>query len=863
MGLVKDISRKVPFFSSREQDLQKTFKSNYYSFKLLLYANRKALEAMTEMESALRGTEPFGFHAVRMWCTQASTNVLQIINSLDQLAPGKYKKLYDRFDEIRKQISKYMHPVTLSRGQEPILAFEDIDKTRVDDVGSKMAFLGEMKRNPIGDVRIPEGFVITVEAYNQFMEFNDLQTEINRCIQAADSHRIDELYRLSAHIQLLVSMTAKMPKKLEIAIFRHYDHLKRKTSREVNVAVRSSAYSEDVKGLSFAGQYRSELNVRPENISQAYKNVVASKYSLQAMNYRFNRGLRDEDIPMSVGCMAMIDAVSGGVAYSRNPVNIRDDSLIVHSAWGLPKSVVNGTGPADRFGISRETVLSIKWRDISLKQQECVPCWPEGVAYRDLPPEACRSSSLTDEQVLNIAQLALDLESRAGTPQDVEWALDRSGSLVLLQSRPLQLVAGRKRGGELHQPGGRPYPLLLDAGVTASPGVAAGISFFVDNDADAIQFPEGAVLVVRHSLPRWAALLNSASAVVAEKGTTVGHLATVAREFGVPALFGVEQAVKILKDGRLITVDADAHAVYEGAIDDLLEPREEKQPLMENSPVMETLKALAPYIIPLHLIDPESPKFAPENCETLHDITRFCHEKVLEEMFRFANERRLAGRSSKQLKCDLPMTYWLLNLDDGFKRDVEGNLVELEDVASIPMLAFWRGMLATPWEGPPAVPGRGLMSVFLQATMNPKLEPGLRSPYATRNYCLIAKHFCILQLRFNFHFCTLESLVGEADMNNYIIYHFKGGAADLKRRSYRSRMVSEVLERYGFRTTYREDAAFARLEGNDQSFVENRLEILGFVTAHTRQLDMAMTDENAFLHYKEKILKGTEKVAET
>ena len=155
------------------------------------------------------------------------------------------------------------------------------------------------------------------------------------------------------------------------------------------------------------------------------------------------------------------------------------------------------------------------------------------------------------------------------------------------------------------------------------------------------------------------------------------------------------------------------------------------------------------------------------------------------------------------------------------------------------------------------------MSAFLQAAMNPSLEPALRSPYATRNYCLIAKHFCILQLRFNFHFCTMESLVGEAAMNNYIVFHFKGGAANMERRMYRARLVAEVLREHGFRTEYKEDASFARLEGHDQVYVEERLKILGYVTTHTRQLDMAMSDEATYKHYATKMLKGVEKLMAT
>jgi pyruvate,water dikinase len=860
MKFTKNIYRRMRRLSGRKEEPHTTFKSHYYGFKRLLYANRRALEAMAEMEEALRGTRPFGMNAVRAWCTTVSANVHQIIKSLDELVPGKYETLYERFDAIRKHISTLVHPLTLSKGGPLALSLEDVHKDQADDVGPKMAFLGEMKRKIRLAAKVPNGFVVTTRGYERFIEHNDLQTEIYRRIQAASADRLDELYRLSSSIQLLISLSSKIPGDLEEAILQHYSLLEQKEGGEVTLAVRSSALGEDLRGISFAGQYRSELNVRPESILQAYKNVVASKYSLPAMTYRLNRGIRDDDVAMCVGCMAMVNAMVGGVAYSRNPVDMRDDTIIVNSVWGLPKSVVEGTTPSDRFIISRDEPLAIRQKDIAVKERKIIPLRQEGLFRMDITAEKSREPSLTDEQVLKIAQLVVDLEAFSGTPQDMEWALDADGSVVLLQCRPLRRTGATGRGAAALAFADKPDGVIVRGGVTASPGVAAGPVFFVSNDLDALQFPDQAVMVAHQSLPRWAALLSRAAAVVTEQGSSVGHLATVAREFAVPALFGVEGAMDQLQNGQVVTVDADACAIHHGRAEALLNTHEQPKSLMEGSPVMETLKATAQYVTPLYLIDPESPEFQPRNCRTLHDITRFCHEKILEEMFRLGNENRLIDRSSKKLKCDLPMTYWLLNLDDGFEEEVDDEYVALDNIASVPMLAFWKGMTAVPWEGPPSVKGGGLMSAFLQAAMNPNLEPALRSPYATRNYCLIAKHFCILQLRFNFHFCTMESLVGETAMNNYIVFHFKGGAANLERRMFRARMVAEVLKKYGFRTEFKEDASFARLEGHDQAYVEERLKILGYVTMHTRQLDMAMSDEATYNHYLKKILTGVEKV---
>ncbi|UCF85875.1 MAG: pyruvate, water dikinase [Desulfobacteraceae bacterium] len=856
MKILRKIYKLLMSSSSTVENLRLTFKARYHHFKVLLYANRKALGIMAEMEEVLRGAQPFGMSFVRAKCTQVSTNVFQIIKNMNQLAPEKYPEkyedLYGRFNEIREKINSIVSPRGLPKGGPLVISLQHVDKNLADHVGGKMANLGEI-RNRI-HLPVPNGFVITAEGYQRFMEHNDLQEEIDRRIQAAHVEHQDQLYRLSSSIQQLI-IFAPLPEDLKEAILDHYRRLEEEEGEGVTLAMRSSALGEDFPGISFAGQYHSELNVSSEKILEAYKEIIASKYSLQAMTYRLNRGIRDEDVAMCVGCIRMVDAISGGVAYSKNPVNIRDDSIVINSVWGLPKSVVDGSAPTDLFIISREAPMVIRKKEISIKKEKFVCYLDEGISPTEMTADEIHMASLSDEQALEIARLAVRVEEYSGTPQDIEWAIGKDGSIIFLQCRALQQMDVSKEEAEKAIEERELGSVILRGGVTASPGVAAGPVFAVKKDADVLQFPDGGVLVTAQSLPRWATLLNRAAAVVTQQGSIAGHLASVAREFSIPALFGVKEAIDRLRNGQWVTVDTDGLRVHEGRIDALLKRQEKPKNVMEGSPVFEALKGAARHITSLHLMDPDSHEFKPENCKTFHDITRFCHEKAVEEMFRFGKEHRFLERSSKQLICDVPMIYWVINLDDGFKEQVNGGYVRLEDIASIPMLAFWEGLMAVPWEGPPPVDSRGFMSVLLEATMNPALEPSIRSPYATRNYCMISKNFCTLQLRFGFHFCTVEALVGERATDNYIIFHFKGGAANLERRIFRARLLAQILEEYDFQTKVKEDAAFARLEGYDQSFMEQRLKVLGHLNMHTRQLDMAMSNGRSINHHMARIMK--------
>jgi pyruvate, water dikinase len=858
MGKLFEFIRKIKFGRHQEklsdsevERLRAAFKARYHHFKLLLSANNKALEIMADIEEALNGNRPFGMSFVRANSTAVSVNVYRIIKNLDQLAPHKYEELYGRFKDIQDRINEVLSYRKGVEGDRLVLPFDDVDRHVTDQVGSKMASIGEV-RNRL-HLSVPNGFVITSLAYQRFFEHNELQAEIDRLLQSSSMEQLDQLYALSADIQQLI-IRSNVPEDLEHAILSSYQELARRSGSGVKVSMRSSALGEDAAGTSFAGQYRSELNVSGDNLLQAYKEIVASKYNLQAITYRLNRGILDEDIAMCVGCMEMVNAVAGGVTYSRNPLDIRDDSIYVNSVWGLPKSVVDGSVASDLFVVSRASPAAILRREVKAKEYRFVCYAEEGVCRMDVTGDKSGLPSLNDDQLLELARIAMDLESYYGSPQDIEWALGPDGSIYILQSRQLQQKQVGESSSRSTEADVSGEAVILRGGATASPGVACGPVFVVRKNSDSLLFPEGAVLVTAQALPRWAALLSRAAAVITEQGSVAGHLANVAREFGVPALFGVAGATQALRNDVRITVDADGLRVYEGQIEQLLTGTDTRKNLMEGSPVYEILKRVAQLIVPLSLLDPDSSDFKPGKCLSLHDITRFSHEVSVKEMFSFGKEHHFSERASKQLVCDVPMLWWFINLDDGFKEDVGGKFVHLDNIVSIPMLALWEGIIAVPWQGPPPVDARGFMSVLLEASTNPALDPSMPTQFTNRNYFMVSKNFCSLNSRFGFHFCTVETLVGERAGENYISFSFKGGAADYSRRLRRAQFVASILEEYDFRVEIKEDGVFARMEGYDETFMRERLKIVGYLLIHTRQLDMIMSNDTAYNQHRTKLL---------
>lgn len=826
--------------TSSPEELRAAFATRYHNFKLLITANNKAHELRTDLERALEGTHVFGVSFVKSRCTALTVTIFRILKHLNELAPGKYSELTERFKVIQAQITDSLIKEEVEETGPLVLSLGEVDRDMVDLVGSKMANVAEIG-NKI-HLPVPSGFVVTAAAYKRFLRHGDLKAEISRRIQASEKGDIDDLFRLSSDIQHLI-ISSPFPEDLEQAILQAYKQVEKETGPDVKVSVRSSALGEDSAGMSFAGQFKSELNVSQETLIQAYKEVVASKYCLPAITYRLNRGIPHEDVAMCVGCMAMVEAVAGGVMYSTNPLDIRDCSIFINSVWGLPKAVVDGSVDPDVIVVNRGDPMVVAEKQIKDKPLQYICYADEGVCRMELTADKGSSQSITDEQALALAEMAVKLEEYYGSPQDIEWAVGADGSIYVLQCRPLQQfgngttkeIATAERSVDAR--------VLAAGGVTAAPGVAAGPVFIVKSDVDKLRFPDGAVLVTAQSLPRWAPLLGRAAAVVTEVGGVAGHLANVAREFGVPALFGVPGATTDLVSGQEVTVDADGRTLYGGRVDSLLHCTIPKKNLMFGSPVYELLEKVAAYIVPLNLLDPDSTDFQPKNCVTLHDITRFAHEKSVSEMFNFGKEHHFAERSSKQLYYNVAMQWWIINLDDGFNEDVPGKFVLLENICSIPMLAIWDGWAAIPWEGPPAVDAKGLMSVLMQATTNPALDPAMSSPYSARNYFMISKNFCSLTSRFGFHFSTVEALVGDRPGENYISFGFKGGAADHVRRARRAGFIGGMLEEYGFRIEQNDDNIFARLEGRDEEFMKSRLKIIGYMIMHTRQLDMVMSNE--------------------
>jgi pyruvate, water dikinase len=418
-----------------DESLRRAFKLRYMQFRRLLNANDKALKTMAEMETVLSGDRPFGMSFIRSRCALLLVNVYQIIQHLDTLSGGRHQALYDTFGRLQQTITPLLESAPRTDETAFVIGLAEIDRNHAESVGVKMASLGDIAKKL--HVAVPDGFVISAAAYHRFMAHRRLQEEINQRIQSHGGEHLDQLYELSSVLQQLVK-GAEVPQEVAAAIEGAVADLQSRVEGPLTLAVRSSGVNEDLPGASFAGQYRSLLNVRPDHVIDAFKKVVAGKFSVTAMAYRFQRGLRDEDIVMCVGCLQMVNAVSGGVLYTRNPLDIRIDTIIINAVWGLPKMVVDGRAAVDQFVVSRNRPHAVRARQIGAKTNAYRCLEQEGICCNELVGDQSRAPSIDDGQAGALARLAVDIEDYYGQPQDIEWAIDTAGQIHPLTVPPIE-----------------------------------------------------------------------------------------------------------------------------------------------------------------------------------------------------------------------------------------------------------------------------------------------------------------------------------------------------------------------------------------------------------------------------------------
>ncbi|MBN1345726.1 MAG: hypothetical protein JXQ73_23740 [Phycisphaerae bacterium] len=850
-----DALRRLLTRAARRRSL--AFQVRYRHFKGLLEANSRALEMMADISATLAGSACFSMGYVRRRTTAIFVEACKIVRHMEAISPDDARELSERLDVLRGQASACLAARPIAPDAPHILDMADIDRSRARLVGNKMASIGEV-RAKLG-IPVPDGFAVTARLDQELHRRSGLQDRINSITAGLD---YEDQAAVQDACQTIQSMVVGMPlsESVEQEILAAYDRLGDRLGGDARLAVRSSAIGEDDPRWSCAGLYYTALNVSKQTLIDACYEVEISKYLPRSLMYFHRNGLREEDMPMCIGCVSMVDAAISGTLFTEDPAAAPDERrMTLQAVVGLGIGLVNGRVLPERYLVAKDPpgrLINFEPGGQTMVTRSRIG---EGVEEQSLPRREDKTPSLDEAALERLAEYAIRIERHFGGPQDIEWAIDRDGEVWILQTRPLQIgcpINRPTRTRLLPELEDR-YDVLAREGDCASAGVGIGPVVVIRSIRQLRDFPKGGVLVTRRSMPELVQVLHKVSAVVTEIGGTAGHLAIVSREYRVPCLMNVPGAAS-WQPGLEVTVDADARRVYAGRVAEL-EPAVRQTPWLHpltDAPVYQALRGVSELVLPLNLRDPTDPEFRAAACRTIHDISRFAHETAMNRMFAVGHEKAPPDHDVHRLVFDVPLNVYVIDVGGGLVAEAppSGNITP-EQIASPLMQALIRGMTTrgVRWTGQRSIGLRGFMSVMATTMADPNRANG---ELGDRSYAVISRHYMNFSSRLGYHFSTVDAYVGDAAATNHVSFSFKGGAADSVRRGRRVTFIARVLEEHGFWVEQKDDFVKARVKRIERDAALQQLVTCGRLMGAARLLDVTMTSDAHIDRYVERFLSG-------
>ena len=459
-----------------------------------------------------------------------------------------------------------------------ILEFSEVSSRDTDRVGGKNAALGEMIRAlKKKDVRVPDGFATTAEAFRLFVRENKIDKKMRTKIERLKKNS-KSLAAAGKTLRALF-LKGKFPAQVEEQIRQAYRELsKRYKKLAVDVAVRSSATAEDLPEASFAGQQETFLNIFGENaVVEACRKCYASLFTDRAISYREEKGFDHIKIALSAGVQKMVRADKAGVMFSIDTESGFPNLVRISASWGLGEVVVKGAVNPDEYTVFKPLLGKKKARPIlgkSLgdKKRKIVYARSRGRVTRTINTTKTERESfvLDDNEILRLAEWACAIEKHYEKPMDIEWARDRdTGQIFIVQARP-ETVQALKEAGSLTTYRLKEKGKRVLSGLAVGEAIAAAKVCRIEGTRQLGKFKEGCILVTEMTDPDWGPIFKKTKGIITDLGGRTCHAAIVSRELGIPAIVGTGEATKVLRDRQEVTLscaEGDEGFVYNGLLD--------------------------------------------------------------------------------------------------------------------------------------------------------------------------------------------------------------------------------------------------------------------------------------------------------
>ena len=825
--------------NSRATDgLETIVRSRYASFRKLLSLNNECLEILAGVQEDLQYTAA-SRDVLGDRVTLVFDKLNQGIAELARLADRNYDRFADKVhslhDDVEREIAKR------DELPNPPVArwLSEVDQRDEHEVGGKAAALGEIRNRLM--LPVPNGFVITAEAYRQFC-CSQLWKQVRNLTRNLDLNDLPTLEETSARLVNLVQ-NLDMPRVIEVALTERARTI---LSADAGLAVRSSAVGEG-GARTFAGQFASLLNVPLDGVIDAYREVVAGRFRARALSYRLSAGIPDVDCPIAVLCMPTVSATSSGIMYTRDPADPKSDRLWITATHGLATDIASGSSGADLFVVSRKAPHAIREQSLAHKVEQVSLRIGGGIQRQPAGDEAASQPSLSSDDLRCLAKWGVRIENHFGSPQDIEWVRDAQGRLWIVQSRSLALADHAAS----HSRSAIPLVPVLSGGRTIHPGRVSGPAHLVPEIKALPSTPPGAIVFLRKASPEIVEVFPRISGLVAELGNATGHAASLLREFAIPSVFQLTGAFDTIREGEEVSLDAVQPRVFRGAA---WPSRNREAPLRERYREVST-DPIEDKVLTLHLLDPSALGFRPAGCRSAHDVLRYCHEKAIEAMFLLSDREIEQGSpAARHLMTAAPINMHVLDLGGGLAGNLPTRDVRPSDIVSRPFQALWRGVThpGVKWT-------RDLEPTFgdIASVMASSLSSsGPIRALGERSYLMVASEYMNLNSRLAYHFTLVDACVSDVPSNNYIAFRFAGGGATRPRRNLRASFIEECLSHYGFIVDRRGDLVNAWFKKAPAKETEMNLDILGRLMASCSQLDMYMTDTAVARSYAQAFLDG-------
>lgn len=818
--------------------------SLFNNFRRILYLNNAILSNMAQMERVLGGEYIYDKAFLENTLRTIASHVHHVTYNLNALTDNAYISLYDRYQEIRTTLDDILFGNTRALACPPVLPIDDIGWELEPLVGIDLVCLAELRHHP--GIQGPDGLVITSEGIRALI--GQLAADILGTVHKSKNKvRID----LAEHLSTLLQTCPTGRLSAVVTQVDDDEEMARELGRFTVLPTAD----------------RAVLTIIEETLNPMEPSATGGTRTLQpkgneALIRTADYEQEESTVKLYVRCIErIIQTIFGRIRSSGMPATVHY-AVFVRCC---PYTTVNGTVQSRIASGHSFDVLSITAIPANKEHDSDTYLLHRTYPFdliQSTPPHHKKSrlidgrlvadngatdggfgrgsALLADKELRALAETALGLERMLGIPVVLHWQClpDRTYSITRLF--PLRLMQKEVSADELAREQEQAQ-VLCEGGQLVQSGVAAGSIVHVADDMDPADFPAGAVAVARVASPQLTPILQRAAAILTEYGSAAGHLATVARELRLPAIFAIPDILRLLPPGTEVTVNAGETTVYRGILHSLLHHGSPGMELSPTDPEYRDLRRLLRFIMPLNLVNPDAADFSPKGCRSFHDIIHFCHERAVEELAHFQERRPgLGAIRTRRMHLEVPMDIRVLDTGGGMKKDAPRKPTS-SDICSVPFAMFLDGLLQ-PQAWNTELPSLGLRDIIsgMPRTMNVLTAP---ADTLGKNLAIISSDYMNLSLRLGYHFSVVDAHLGNDEQRNYVYFRFAGGLADPERRARRAYFIKDVLAAMDFKVTVTGDLVIGRLKRAETDLLRSALFVLGALTAFSKQRDTALVTD--------------------